>query len=432
MNDLFEQKKLANQLRKSGDIEAALPIYEKLWDSSKDEFDGAGLLHCLRKTDQYDRAIPLAEELLEKFPSFNWIRNEAIWTFISGKLNPLNDESFSEILKVSKEIMELHPDIIARKKIAFKVLKSAKKRKKWEVMTQWIQVIDLDALNPDPLIIQGKEGWSEQALWYYYNSISLIHQNKYTEVISQIDTILDKFPKQKKFFLRCKAHAHIKLEEFLKAKECYESLIQYTKTEWWIYHEYGSLIAQYNLETSKDIALEWLYLAAIRCPNYNMGISLYRDIGLLLKQKGELETSRDHFLLVKKIREKNEWQINEELNNTIDELDKLLENFERPNSISVAFKKCKIVWESSGERKILVSQGHRRKIRPDIKGKVIFGYLERPFCFITTPDGESYFCLKGDLTEGIQNEEDVLFDGYPSFDKKKQKESWKARNVRKI
>ena len=49
MTNLFEQKNKANALRKNGDFEEALIIYRDLWNENGDKFDGAGLLHCLRK-----------------------------------------------------------------------------------------------------------------------------------------------------------------------------------------------------------------------------------------------------------------------------------------------------------------------------------------------------------------------------------------------
>ncbi|GAI63299.1 unnamed protein product [marine sediment metagenome] len=87
MPDINEQKREANSLRKLGQIEEALPLYRELWENTGDEFDGAGLLHCLRKMKLFDEAIPLADDLLNKYPDFEWIRNESIWAYIQGALN---------------------------------------------------------------------------------------------------------------------------------------------------------------------------------------------------------------------------------------------------------------------------------------------------------------------------------------------------------
>ena len=58
------------------------------------------------------------------------------------------------------------------------------------------------------------------------------------------------------------------------------------------------------------------------------------------------------------------------------------------------------------------------------------GHAERSFCFITAEGGQSYFCLKADLPKGIADGANLVFDAVPSFDKKKNKEAWKAVNVR--
>lgn len=55
---------------------------------------------------------------------------------------------------------------------------------------------------------------------------------------------------------------------------------------------------------------------------------------------------------------------------------------------------------------------------------------EKPFCFIASDNGDSYFCLKADLPQDIADGAVLAFDAVPSFDKKKNRRSWKAVNVR--
>lgn len=79
----------ANKLRQEKKYDEALPFYEELWNKTGDQYDGAGLLSCLRKLKQYDKAIPLADKIVNKFSDFQWAKNEAIWTYIEGRLNKL-------------------------------------------------------------------------------------------------------------------------------------------------------------------------------------------------------------------------------------------------------------------------------------------------------------------------------------------------------
>lgn len=42
---------------------------------------------------------------------------------------------------------------------------------------------------------------------------------------------------------------------------------------------------------------------------------------------------------------------------------------------------------------------------------------------------ESFFCLKSDLPEGLEDGAKVNFNALPTFDKKKSRESWRAVDV---
>ncbi len=134
MNDIEELHQEANKLRQEKKFAEALYLYEKIWPVTGDQYDGAGLLCCLRKLRKYDKAISLAIELTEKFPDFQWGKNEAIWTLISGRLNRLDDNaSLGEVLEIASDIMQLNPEDLASKISVFKVLKAAKAEGKWDI-----------------------------------------------------------------------------------------------------------------------------------------------------------------------------------------------------------------------------------------------------------------------------------------------------------
>jgi hypothetical protein len=69
-------------------------------------------------------------------------------------------------------------------------------------------------------------------------------------------------------------------------------------------------------------------------------------------------------------------------------------------------------------------------VKRTVKGKLKLGPPERPYCFLHSDTRESYFCLKSDLPSGLTDGVMLQFDAMPSFDKKKNQESWKAVNVR--
>jgi hypothetical protein len=180
MNTVEELQQEANKLRQEKKFADALLLYEKIWAATQNPYDGAGYLHCLRKQRDFVKAVPLSVELREKFPDFDWARNESIWTLIYGKLKQLDVETqFDEIAATAHEIMELNPVDLALKMVVYKILKSAKAGGKWDIVNEWTDKLDPAKLSTKPMTDdKGREGWSDQALWYNYKCKALIGLNK--------------------------------------------------------------------------------------------------------------------------------------------------------------------------------------------------------------------------------------------------------------
>jgi hypothetical protein len=56
--------------------------------------------------------------------------------------------------------------------------------------------------------------------------------------------------------------------------------------------------------------------------------------------------------------------------------------------------------------------------------------VKSPYCFIKTDDEQSFFSSRSSLPSKVMDGDEVCFDAIPSFDKKKNKESWKASHIR--
>ncbi len=130
MSENIDNKYRANELRKSGDLKAALPLYKELWENTQDKFAAAGLIFCYRKQRQFDEALEIAEDAYSKFPDFDWCRNEYIWTLIQGKLFPFTeDDNLSDILETVDKILAAKPDEIAFKVTILKLLSTQRSAK---------------------------------------------------------------------------------------------------------------------------------------------------------------------------------------------------------------------------------------------------------------------------------------------------------------
>ena len=428
-----EQKQKANDLRKAKNFKEALLLYRNLWKETGDKFDGAGLLHCLRKLGLFDEAIVLADELIDKYPGFDWCRREVIWTLISGTLYKLEEtEPLEKVLQIAQEIMNLNPDDLAKKMVVFKVLKSAKSSNHWEIVNKWVVNINPAFLSTEPMTdSSGRKGWSDQSLWYNYRINGLIKKEDPKEAIVLVDEILERFPKQRKFFLRLKALANHLLGNFPESEKIYQELCSRYRPDWWMLHEYAKVVRDTG---RSEYALKLMYQAASNNPKLESMVTLFVDIGMLCKKMEQYNEARAHLVLCKYIRNEKGWSVPESIMDTINELDKIIGNNDKPSSLKEALSLCRTKWNN------LLGKDHnsngllhkKRKAKKGLVGKVSLGRSDRPFCFINSEDEQSFFCHKSDLPPDIIDGSEVIFDAIPSFDKKKNKESWKASNIRYI
>ena len=431
MSDITEQKYEANQLRKNKKYKEALPLYRNLWEETEDKFNGTGFLQCLRKLKIFDQAIIFANELIVKYPDFEWCRYEVIWTYIQGILAKLGkEEPLRKIVEVANMIMRFNPKGLAAKLIVFKVLKSAKSSDNWGLINEWVIKLDPATLSDNPMKdISGREGWSDRALWYNYRIKGLIKQKNPKEAIKIIDEILDQFPKQRKFFLRLKALANFRLGDLSESEKIYHNLCNVHKPEWWILHEYAKVVRDIG---RKEESLKLMYQAANSNSKLGPMVSLFQDIGNLCWEMRKNEEARAHLLLCKYIRNEKGWTVSEDIIKNIDNLNEAIGNNKEPSSLKAALNICRSEWvdflgEKGMQNKLT---GKKRKIKRGLIGKVSSLRDDRPFCFIITEDGKSYFCSKSALPPNTENSNTITFDAVPSFDKKKSRESWKALNIR--
>jgi len=431
MPDTKEQKQKANQLRKAENFEEALLLYRNLWKETGDKFDGTGLLHCLRKLKLFDEAIVFADELIVKYPDFEWCRNEVIWTYIQGILYKTNKEKpLEKIVEIADRIMRLKPTGLAAKIIVFKVLKSAKSSNHWATVNEWIVRIAPDSLSAKPMTdASGREGWSDQSLWYNYRINGLIKKGDTKKAISIVDEILEQFPKQRKFFLRLQALANYLLGNLFKSEKIYQKLCNVYKPDWWMLHEYAKVVRDIG---RREDSLKLMYQAANVNSKLESMVSLFENIGMLCKEMEKYEEARTHLVLCKYVRNEKGWTVPGDIINIIDDLNKAIGNNKEPSSLKKALSICRTEWINLlGEKNIQKDLTRtKRKIKRGLIGKVGSLMDDRPFCFIIAEDGQSYFCYKSDLPPNITNRTTITFDAVPSFDKKKNKESWKASNIK--
>lgn len=420
----YEEKKTkATELRKSQNFVDALVLYRELYSEVDDKYNLSGLLNCLRKTDNLEEAVQLAEKVKNKYLDFEWFRNEIIWTLIQGKLLKISDDDLNKIVEVANIILEIKPDELARVITIFRVLKVAKNTGNWETILTWSSMLDVNSLDDTPMVDEkGREGWSKKSLWYNYRINALIEFGQYDEAEVLCDPAIKTYPKLKKFFIRLKGIVLVKKGNMVEAKNSYEELIKSINPDWWLLHEYGKVLS-FNGEL--ELALKKFYLAASKSYKLENSVKLFSDIANICIELERYEEAAAHIFLTKYLRESKGWSIPAQVEDTFSRLKSKNIEMNYPDLRS-SLKVCKEFWNPSNQE-TPQNQNNKKCVG------VLSTHLDtQPFAFIVTKEFGKIFCWKKDLPQSAKNGTKLQFDKIKSFDKKKNIDSWRAINIKEV
>jgi hypothetical protein len=427
----FEMSREANNLRKSREFGKALPLYRELAKDASDPYAIAGLLHCLRMQRMFEEALPLCSPPNSEHLELDWYRNEVVWTLIQGRLQQLEENaSADEVVSEAESILSLEPKgSVAKWSIVYRVLKAAKTRNRWEIVSDWLKKVSPNELSVAPMKDdRGREGWCQQAMWHNLKIRSEIEVGDKQQAILGAHRAIGLFPHQARFFERLEALANFRMGRLNEAEVLYGKLSNGGRPEWWILSEYAKVLSRLGKDQE---ALVLMCKAALSNKRLESLVTLFSDIGNLCHKTGLKKEARNHLLLCKQIREEQEWSIPQAVSSSLATLESELEGIASPASRGTILVECQGFWRTTvgahqGSREPSVRDREGKRL---LRGKLKLGSSERPYCFLLS-DVVSYFCLKSDLPEGAADGMMLQFDAIPSFDKKKNQKSWKAVNLR--
>jgi len=428
----FALSRKANELRKNGEFEKALALYRDLTNDNSDAYAAAGLLQCLRKLRLFEEALSLCDDVPLQWVSLDWCRREIIWTLIQGKLITFDDKtSLEDVISTAESILALEPKESGTKwSIVRRVLKAAKARNRWEIVPKWIDKVNPQELSTTPMKDdRGRDGWCDQAVWYNFRVRSEIEVGDKEQAILVAQRATSLFRSQEKFFKRLEALANFRLGKLVEAERLYNNLCRFGRPDWWILHEYAQVLRELG---KSEQALTVMCRAALSSKKLDSLVTLFLDIGSVCQNMELNQHARDHFLLYKYIREEQRWSIPQSIKSALVKLDNQFSEIAGPVDVRSALAACQNFWRrtAGGQNYSREASVKNREVKKKLKGKLRMGPTDRAYCFIFSDTKESYFCRKTDLPKDVTDGATLQFDAMPSFNKKKNQESWKAVNVR--
>lgn len=414
----------ADALRKEKKYDQALAQFEVLWQKQSGAFIGWRYAQCLRKTGQLEKAEQIARAILEKSPDDQFTKKELGWILYERELKPAREDGdLGRLVHFAHEILQLNDDPLATRLTMQSVAKVAKARGKWDIVLEWLDKVKPEDLSTEPMIIDGKRGMSDRETWYVRRASALFELGRFTEARAQAQSGLNEFPDEI-FLRRTAALALANSGDVAAGASEMRALLEHRRANWYVKADLADL--EYRLGNYQE-AYRLMCAAISNSQDDRFKLGYFVTLAQIALKLDKPEIAADHIALAKAIRIQESWSIpntlkaiEQETQATLSAQGKSLTDL--PTDVKDLAKRCHRHWR--GETN--TDSGHIRGIVKSIP-------TDKPFTFIKRDDGgEDVFVLVRDLPRDLQAGGCVEFMLAKSFDRKKNKESVRAVNVRSI
>lgn len=425
--DAFTRKQLGWVLKDQQRFTEASEVFEELPNVETDRFVVGDYITCLRKAGRLDDAEKVARAGLAYDQTNHSSADGLGWVIYDKKLKPAKEDSnLDAIIDAANEIMALEPNEMLTGKTIMAVMKVAKEQNttKWQVVLDWSNKVKPENLSSEAREISGRHIMSERETYYIGRTKALYETKQYQEARAQAEKGMSDFPCS--FFLaRLEALAQAQTGDIDGAVQKMQALQQHRQCAWYARAELAEM--EYRLGRTEEayrlmcVALSSTQQSAEFLPTHLVTLS---KIALDL---GKLDVAATHIRLAHVARTNQNWSIPAELI----QLEALIQNkFDEqgssptlPENERELLRKCQSYWRENSvggaarKQGILVSprdpNAQYRFIKPKDGGDQIFVHKRH---------------LPRDFDDGMA----VEFSIQSSFDKKKNRDSVEAVDVRPI
>lgn len=425
MNDHFEIKQKANELRKAGNYSEAITIYKELWNNStvKDKWVGWGFAYCLTHLKEYETALNICNEVFKIDPEFDYIKSVYSQCIYLGKIKSFDDKTSLKSFEFTiNDLFQKCEGIEFRNFVDLSIIEFAifcAKKLKWEVVIKWLKTIDPQKLNTEEFRGTNSEGkhfvkQSPKETYYHKYSKALYETEQFQESLIMSDEGLSYFPNS--IWLQYnKAMALRKLKRYQESINLLKMIIL-KKKEWFLFLE---LAASYYCLKDYSAAYK-IFLEAcnssVRIPTPEYRYELYYLGALILEKQGQQKNANLHTLLSYKLCSENLWKVPDYIKNYISS-----KNISDERRSTEIFKELSKFWKEE-----------YKKLLPSFTGKINRIFENGLGGFIQIDKNSSIYFNKKDIIGKYKTIEpglNVKFNKKMSFDNKKNQESEAAFNI---
>ena len=426
----------AARLRKAGDYEGALLLYDQLWTAGggRDKWDGWGYAYCLRKVGRVAEALDVCRAIYRLDAGFTFNNTLYAWCIYDTELRRLGEGATASVraaVRAATAIVSLcrqekrSPFVVAVLKVT-RVLLAGPHACPAQAL-EWLERLDPALLDPAPFMAQGqgaRSGPSPSYLETYHlrRASALFALDRHDACLEACREALAGIPEfhagTDRWLRRLQAKVLVATGRLDQAKAHYDELVAAARgeAEWFLLAEAADVERQLG-----DLPRAWglLVEAARRPGDVEMRVQLFRVMADVLLDMGRVADAAAHARAALAIRRDREWQVDDRLRATMARAGVTADD---PGSSREALASLRRVWQADVEARFPESEGHVRTVLPNGRAG-----------FIRGADGvDRYFRLRsarGTLASFGPGTK-VRFRVRASYDAKKKRPSEEAFDVR--
>ena len=426
--DPYTIKQVAWMFAELEQYQQAAELFDRLWQAGPDDYILSSYIKCLRKVGRLDEAEAIGKDGMNRKPQDQFIRRELGWVIYDKHLKPAKEDSdLDAIIRTAHEIVELHADELLLMRTVLAAIKVAKDQNnvRWRVVLEWADKINPQMLDAQAKEYNGKRVMSDRETFYIGRARALLETNQYQDAFEQAQKALEEFPRS--FFLaRLDALAHAEAGDLQYAVEKMRELQRHSRCDWYATAELANL--EYRLGNNEEAyRLMCSALNSTRqSAEYKIGYLV--NLACIALTLGKMKVASAHVKLARTIRTRNEWSFPSDLLQAESRIYELLEQqdlsqLQLPDSENELARFCQKQWlEGSSNTQERVRGVILSPRNPDD----VFTFIK------PSQGGEKIFVHARNLPRNYHEGMSVDFAVKPSFDKKRNRESIEAVDVRPV
>jgi tetratricopeptide (TPR) repeat protein len=423
MTNNQDQMLIANDLLKQSRWKEAGSIFRQLWEKGNNAYAASLYLRCLRKAGYCEASIKQGKVALDQFPDNKYIKNELVWAYYDHLIKPEEaKENLTQLIKSAEKILSLQPEPMPKELTVFAVIKVAKQKEQWEIVSKWCDHLNSQTISTDTFSTGDHKGKSKKEQWFFAKVKSLIELKQWKEARSWALAASSNYPMEIQFHRWSALALGYQGEEFKAIEEFQVLIIKFTE-EWYILQDISELYSKIN---QPEMALHFACRSALSQGEDKLKVSLYESIAKQSLFLNKIEMAGSTLGLCKAVRQQEGWSIKPSLQ-------------QLEFNIRQKFEEQQLTWKINldlGELKKLCQKFWKNEVYSDQTRH--YGVIDslppdKKHGWILRDDGNRIFFLQRELPPHLRKERlKVSFLLKKGWDRKKDRASDNAVEIRVI